>query len=175
MEEKPNPLKELFDELFTLLENLETQNLAVLLFLKDQKAGTDKKLAPYLERAGSASSVKWRAARVRMEYLLSPIEKEAKDQEKEKAQEQEKAKAQEQDKAKTQEQDKNSATDKGKKTDTDQNQAQEIRKGPNQDSRSVNPEQSKPSSQAEKADTKKAPDAGTARGQSKSEDNQKRR
>lgn len=73
MEEKPNPLKEVFDELFTLLENLEAQNLAVLQFLKDQKVGTEKKLAPYLERAGNASSVKWRAARVRMEYLLSPI------------------------------------------------------------------------------------------------------
>ena len=90
MEEKPNPLKEVFDELFTLLENLEAQNLAVLQFLKDQKVGTEKKLAPYLERAGNASSVKWRAARVRMEYLLSPIEKKEKEQEKAKAQEEDK-------------------------------------------------------------------------------------
>ena len=171
MEEKPNPLKELFDELFTLLENLETQNSAVLQFLKDQKVGTDKKLAPYLERAGNASSVKWRAARVRMEYLLSPIQKEAKDQEKEKAQEQEKAqekdKAQEQDKTTAQQQDKDA--DKHKKTDIDQNQAPEIRKGPNQ----VKLEQQKDSGQAGKADPKQASKSRTAEGQSEPEAGQK--
>jgi hypothetical protein len=182
MEEKPNPLKELFDELFTLLENLETQNLAVLQFLKDQKVGTDKKLGPYLERAGNASSVKWRAARVRMEYLLSPIENVGKDrgkekaqeQEKEKPQEQERAKAQEQDKDKIQEQDKDKATNKDQRAGTDQNQAQEIKKEPNQDSKARKAEQNKPSIQAEKSDAKKAP-ANTTRGQSKSDDNQKRR
>ena len=78
METEPsNPLKEIFDELFGLLESLETQGMAVTQFLKDQKIGNDKKLEPYLEQAGNASSVKWRAARARMEYLLAPMQKEA--------------------------------------------------------------------------------------------------
>jgi hypothetical protein len=78
METEPgNPLKEIFDELFGLLESLEAQSMAVTQFLKDQKIGNDKKLAPYLEQAGNASSVKWRAARARMEYLLAPVQKEA--------------------------------------------------------------------------------------------------
>jgi hypothetical protein len=181
MEEKPNPLKELFDELFTLLENLETQNSAVLQFLKDQKVGTDKKLAPYLERAGNASSVKWRAARVRMEYLLSPIEKKEKEQEKEKAQEQdkekEKNKAQEQDTAKAQEQDKDKdrGTDQDKNTDKDQNQAQATRKGPNKMSESAKPEQGKDSGQKDKAGNKQDSGSGTTEGQSKAKDNQKRK
>jgi len=78
METEPgNPLTEIFDELFGLLESLEAQSMAVTQFLKDQKIGNDKKLAPYLEQAGNASSVKWRAARARMEYLLAPMQKEA--------------------------------------------------------------------------------------------------
>jgi len=84
METEPgNPLKEIFDELFGLLESLEAQSMAVTQFLKDQKIGNDKKLAPYLEQAGNASSVKWRAARARMEYLLVPMQKEADDKQKE--------------------------------------------------------------------------------------------
>ncbi|MEQ1352382.1 MAG: hypothetical protein ABLT11_00090 [Candidatus Acidiferrum sp.] len=93
MEMEPsNPLKEIFDELFGLLESLETQGMAVTQFLKDQKIGNDKKLAPYLEQAGNASSVKWRAARARMEYLLAPMQKEA--DEKKKAAEKESEKNQ---------------------------------------------------------------------------------
>jgi hypothetical protein len=72
-------IKEVLDGLFTLLETLETQNAAVLEFLKDQGIATDEKLAPYLVRAGSASSVKWRAARARMAYLLAPAPKKATD------------------------------------------------------------------------------------------------
>jgi len=84
METEPsNPLKEIFDELFGLLESLEAQSMALTQFLKDQKIGNDKKLAPYLEQAGNASSVKWRAARARMEYLLAPMQKEADDKKKE--------------------------------------------------------------------------------------------
>ena len=75
-----NPIKEVLDGLFALLETLEAQNIAVLEFLKDQGIATDEKLAPYLDRAGSASSVKWRAARARMAYLLAPAPKRATDQ-----------------------------------------------------------------------------------------------
>jgi hypothetical protein len=84
METNANPLKEILDELFTLLETLETHSAAVLQFLKDQGIATDEKLAPYLERAGNASNVKWRAARLRMDHLLSPIQKETKDKGKDK-------------------------------------------------------------------------------------------
>src|SRR3977135_1785017 len=76
MEKDAHPIKELFDELFTLLENLEAQNSALLQFLKDRGIVSEEKLTPFLQQAGNASSVKWRAARVRMEYLLTPIEKE---------------------------------------------------------------------------------------------------
>jgi hypothetical protein len=69
------PIKEVLDDLFTLLEALETQNIAVLQFLKDQGIAPGDKLAPYLDRAGNASSVKWRAARARMNHLLAPAPK----------------------------------------------------------------------------------------------------
>ena len=84
METNPEPIKEILDELFSLLESLETQSLALTQFLKDEGIATDEKLAPYLDRAGNASSVKWRAARARMQYLLSPIAKQTKDEEKDK-------------------------------------------------------------------------------------------
>ena len=83
-----NPIKEVLDGLFTLLETLETRNSAVLEFLKDQGIATDEKLAPYFERAGSASSVKWRAARARMTYLLAPAPKKATDQKEQPAEKQ---------------------------------------------------------------------------------------
>ena len=84
METNPNPIKEILGELFSLLETFETQSLALTQFLKDQGIATDEKLAPYLDRAGNASSVKWRAARARMQYLLSPVPKPAGDTEKDK-------------------------------------------------------------------------------------------
>jgi hypothetical protein len=65
-------MKEVLNELFSHLEKLETQNEAILQFLKEKKRVTEKQLAPYLEQAGNASSVKWRAARVRIDHLLEP-------------------------------------------------------------------------------------------------------
>lgn len=65
-------MKEVLNELFSHLERLETQTEAILQFLKEKKRVTDKQLAPYLEQAGNASSVKWRAARVRINHLLEP-------------------------------------------------------------------------------------------------------
>jgi hypothetical protein len=84
METNSEPIKEILDELFSLLESLETQSLALTQFLKDQGIATEEKLKPYLDRAGNASSVKWRAARARMQYLLSPVPKETKEKEKDK-------------------------------------------------------------------------------------------
>lgn len=77
--ENVEPLREIFDQMFALLEALETQNIAVVQFLRDEGIAADDKLAPYLERAGNASSVKWRAARARMEHLLTPIPSGAKE------------------------------------------------------------------------------------------------
>jgi len=68
------PIKEVLNELFSHLERLETQSDAILQFLKEKKRVTDKQLAPYLEQAGNASNVRWRAARVRTEHLLSLVE-----------------------------------------------------------------------------------------------------
>jgi hypothetical protein len=63
--------KQIFDELFSSLEDVETKCMGLLEFLRGKGLATDKELAPYLEGAGRASSVRWLAARVRMEYLLS--------------------------------------------------------------------------------------------------------
>jgi len=73
---KSDALKEIFDELFSHLERLETQSEGILQFLKEKKRVTEKQLAPYLEQAGNASNVRWRAARVRIERLLSSAEEE---------------------------------------------------------------------------------------------------
>jgi hypothetical protein len=63
----------ILDELFSSLEVLETQTAAVLQFLKEKAGSSDEQLAPYLEQAGKASSIKHRAARVRIDYLISGI------------------------------------------------------------------------------------------------------
>ena len=74
MESTNHPVKQALEELFALLEAMETQSIAILQFLKDQKISTDEQLAPYMNHASNAASVKWRAARVRMEYLFSSTE-----------------------------------------------------------------------------------------------------
>ena len=70
-------LKQIFDELLTSLEPLEAQNAALLQFLKDKGIATDEDLAPYLERAGNTSNVRWRAVRVRTAALISSAMKPA--------------------------------------------------------------------------------------------------
>jgi hypothetical protein len=64
-------VEQLLDEMLTSFEDLETKASAILQFLKDKGNATDKDLAPYLEQAGKASNVRWRAARLRMMSLLS--------------------------------------------------------------------------------------------------------
>jgi hypothetical protein len=71
-DKEKNPIAEIFDEMFTLLEGLETRSAAMLDYLQEQQGVTDEKLAPYLDRAAAASDVRWRAARARMEHLMAP-------------------------------------------------------------------------------------------------------
>jgi hypothetical protein len=67
-----NAMQEVLKDLLLHLEELETQNGAIILLLKDKGVATDQEFAPYLEKAGNASNVKWRAARARMEHLFLP-------------------------------------------------------------------------------------------------------
>lgn len=64
-------VQEIADDLFPAFEAAEAQSAAVLQFLKDRGIATDEELSPYLDQAGNASSVRWRAVRVRLEHLVS--------------------------------------------------------------------------------------------------------
>lgn len=64
-------MQEILHELFSSLEALDTQSTAILQFLQAKGIGSEADLAPYFEQAGSASSVRWRAVRVRIDYLIS--------------------------------------------------------------------------------------------------------
>lgn len=68
-------VQEILHELFSSFEALDKQSTAVLHFLKDKGIADDKELAPYLEEAGNASSVRWLAVRVRIDHLLSSVSK----------------------------------------------------------------------------------------------------
>ena len=64
-------IHQIFDELLASLEPLETQNSALLQFLKAKGIATDEELAPFLEQAGNTANIRWRAVRVRTNALLN--------------------------------------------------------------------------------------------------------
>ena len=66
-----NPAEEVLNELIPYFEAIETQNAAIMQFLKDKGLATDEQLAPFLEQAAKASNVKWLGARLRMGRLFA--------------------------------------------------------------------------------------------------------
>jgi len=74
-------MEEALNELFPALEALETQSGAIVQFLKERGIASDNDLAPFVERAANASNVRWRAARVRIDHLLSGAAKAAEEKE----------------------------------------------------------------------------------------------
>lgn len=90
---------EILEELSSTLQRVEAQSSAILEFVKDKGIVKEDELAAYLERANAASSVRWRATRVRLERLFSGFQK------KQQQQNEERKKAQQdQDKQKNEEQ-----------------------------------------------------------------------
>src|ERR1700722_1813290 len=64
-------IQDILTEVFSYFEPLDAQTSALLQFLKAKGLATDEELAPFLEQAGNASNVRWRAARIRIASLLS--------------------------------------------------------------------------------------------------------
>jgi hypothetical protein len=77
-------IQEILDVLFSSMEDLETRTQAILQFLEQKGLANQEELAPHLEQAANASNVRWRAARVRINHLVSgaikSLEKTAPDQ-----------------------------------------------------------------------------------------------
>jgi len=76
-------MDEILEELSSTLQRAEAQSAAILDLLRAKGIAKEDELAPYLERANDASSVRWRATRVRLAHLLSGLEKQKRQAEEE--------------------------------------------------------------------------------------------
>ncbi len=70
-------LQQILDEIFPSFEALEARGAAALQFLKDKGVATEEDLAPYIRQAETAASVRWRATRARVNYLLLSVVKDS--------------------------------------------------------------------------------------------------
>jgi hypothetical protein len=66
-------VKQILEEIFCSVEDVEAQSAAVLQFLKDKGMASEEELAPYFEQAKTSSGVRWVAIRARVDYLLSSV------------------------------------------------------------------------------------------------------
>jgi hypothetical protein len=64
-------LQQLFAELISSIEPLETRHAALLQLLKSKGVVTDEELAPFLNQAGNTSDIRWRAVQLRSAALIS--------------------------------------------------------------------------------------------------------
>jgi hypothetical protein len=67
--------QQILDDLLPSLEALDTKTTALLQLLKDKGVATQEEMMAYLDQAANASNIRWRAARVRLDYLLSSAAK----------------------------------------------------------------------------------------------------
>jgi hypothetical protein len=63
--------RQILDDLLPSLEALDTKVSALLQLFKDKGIATPEEITSYLDQAANGSNVRWRAARVRLDYLLS--------------------------------------------------------------------------------------------------------
>jgi hypothetical protein len=64
-------VQQIVDELLRSLEPLDARSAALMEFIKARGIASQEELAPFLEQAGNASNVRWRAMRVRTAALIS--------------------------------------------------------------------------------------------------------
>lgn len=65
----PQLIEEILDELDPIFQNADA-SAGIVRLLKDKGIVNDDELAPYLEQATTAGSIKWRATRLRLARLL---------------------------------------------------------------------------------------------------------
>jgi hypothetical protein len=63
-------IDEILDDFASTFQASETRSLAIERFLKNKKIASEDELKPFLEEAGNASEIEWRATRLRLHHLF---------------------------------------------------------------------------------------------------------